>query len=137
MKYTDPYLEAMRYIQNAEELLEKAGKDGKFFVDEKYVKSASGVAYSGILFALDRLFEIRNVPKKRGRKAIEHYQEYLAKIDKKLLNYLNSAYNVLHLDGHYGGERNIKVIEAGFDSAISIIEALKPYSSEYSRSSVN
>lgn len=137
MKHTDPYLEAMRYIQNAEELLEKAGKDGKFFVNEKYVKSASGVAYSGILFALDRLFELRNVPKKRGRKAIEHYQEHLAKIDKKLLNYLNSAYNILHLAGYYDGEKKINVIKEGLDNAISIIEALKPFSSGNTNSKVN
>ena len=128
MKYDDPYKEAMRYIENARKQLDEAGRDGKFYEDEKYVKSASGIAYSGILVALDALFDYKNLPKKKGRKAIEYYKENLAKIDKKLLNYLNSAYNVLHLEGYYSGEKKINVIEEGFDSAITIINSLKPYS---------
>ncbi len=128
MKTENPYQEAMRYIENAREQLKLAGKDGKFFEDEKYVKSASGIAYSGILVALDFLFDLKGIPKKRGRKAIDYYKTNLAKIDKKLLNYLNSAYNVLHLEGYYSGEKKINVIHEGFDSAIAIIEALKPYS---------
>ncbi len=128
MKTQDPYGEAMRYIENAREQLKLAGRDGKFYEDEKYVKTASGIAYSGILLALDYLFDIKNIPKKRGRKAIEYYQSNLAKIDKKLLNYLNSAYNVLHLEGYYSGEKKIDIIGSGFDSAISIINAIKPYS---------
>lgn len=128
MKTDNPYQEAMRYIENARDQLKLAGKDGKFYEDEKYVKSASGIAYSGILVALDYLFDKKNVPKKSGRKAIGYYQSNLAKIDKKLLNYLNSAYNVLHLEGYYSGEKKIDIIGSGFDSAVSIIEALKPYS---------
>ena len=49
-------------------------------------------------------------------------------MDKKLLNYLNSSYNILHLSGYYDGERDINVIEAGFKNAMTIIAALKPYS---------
>ncbi|MBM2813432.1 MAG: hypothetical protein HW421_194 [Ignavibacteria bacterium] len=128
MKYENPYQEAMRYIENAEETLKKAGKDGKFYIDEKYVKSACGIAYLGILKALDFLFDIKQIPKKRGKKSIEYYQGNLSNLDKKLLNYLNSAYNVLHLEGYYRGENNVKVIEAGFDNALGVISALKPYS---------
>jgi len=127
MKYDDPYKEAMRYIENARKQLDDAGIDGKFYDDEKYVKTASGTAFSGMLYALDALFDYKNVPKRKGRKAIEYYKQNLAKIDKKLLNYLNSAYNVLHLEGYYSGEKKINVIQEGFDSAITIINALKPY----------
>ena len=128
MKHNDPYLEAMRYIENAEEILKSAGKEGKYYIDDKYVKIACGTAYSGILVALDGLFDIKNLPKRRGRKANDYYQSNLAKINKKLLNELNNAYTVLHLDGYYGGVTGIKTIESGFDYAISIINALKPYS---------
>jgi hypothetical protein len=128
MKYENPYKEAMRYIENAEDTLKKAGKDGRFYEDEKYVHTACGTAYIGMLKALDFLFDIKKVPKKRGRKAIEYYRSVLSGVDKKLLNNLNSAYNVLHLVGYYDGEKKVKVIEEGFDSAISIIDALKPYS---------
>jgi hypothetical protein len=128
MIYDDPYLEAMRYIENAEEDLKLSGIEDKFYKDVKYVQSACGIAYVGMIKALDYLFDIKNIPKKRGRKAIEYYKENLSKTDKKLLNHLNNAYTVLHLDGYYGGINKIKIIQEGFDSAISIINALKPYS---------
>jgi hypothetical protein len=128
MKHENPYKEAMRYVNNAKEQLNQAGKDDKFYVDEKYVKSACGLAYSGALLALDKLFEIKKVPLRRRRKSIEYYQKSLSQIDKRLLKHLNSAYHLLHLDGYYDGETDIKAIEAGFDNAISIIAALKPYS---------
>ena len=128
MMTANPYKEAMRYIENAEDDLKQSGRDDKFYKDEKYVQSACGIAYRGMLKALDFLFDIKKVPKKRGRKAIEYYQENLAKMDHKLLNHLNSAYFVLHLDGYYGNQNKIKVIDEGFESAISIINALKPYS---------
>jgi hypothetical protein len=128
MKHDDPYLESMRYIENAEEDLKLAGKDGKFYIDEKYVKSASGIAYSGLLKALDFLFEIKGVPKRRGRKTIEYYKAELSKMDKKMLKYLNNGYEILHLYGYYEGGDSVAVINEGFDYAISIIETLKPYS---------
>lgn len=128
MIHENPYKEAMRYIENASDTLKLAGNDGKFYIDSKYVKTDCGTAYSGILVALDSLFEIKNVPKRRGRKAIDYFQNNLSKIDKRLLNYLNNAYNILHLDGYYSGMIGIKLIETGFDYAISIIDALKPYS---------
>ena len=124
----NPYKESMRYIENARDDLKQAGKEDKFYIDEKYVKSACGIAYSGTLKALDFLFEIKNVQKKRGRKSIEYYRTVLATMDKKLLNHLNSAYNVLHLDGYYDGIKNSKIIEEGFNEALTIISALKPYS---------
>jgi hypothetical protein len=126
--HSNPYKESLRYIENAESTLKLAGIDGKFYIDEKYVKTACGTAYSGVLKALDFLFEIKKVPKRKGRKSIEYYQSELSKIDKRLLNNLNSSYRVLHLEGYYEGEKGIKVIEAGFEYATSIIESLLPYS---------
>jgi hypothetical protein len=128
LKYKDPYKEAMRYIENAKDILKSSGREGRYYLDDKYVKIACGTAYSGILVALDGLFDFKNLPKKRGRKAIDYYQSNLAILDKKLLNELNNAYTVLHLDGYYGGTTNIKAIEGGFDDAISIIARLKPFS---------
>ncbi|OGU12024.1 MAG: hypothetical protein A2X61_04245 [Ignavibacteria bacterium GWB2_35_12] len=124
----NPYKEAIRYIENAEEVLKKAGKEGKFYKDEKYVKAACGIAYSGALKALDLLFDIKTLPKRKGRKSIQYYQATLTVIDKKLLDHLNSVYHALHLDGYYDGERSVSIINGGFDHAISIISALKPYS---------
>jgi hypothetical protein len=124
----NPYQEAMRYIDNAKATLQIAGKEDKYYKDVKYVQTACGTAYLGMLKALDFLFDIKNIPKKKGRKAIEYYQSNLAKIDRKLLNHLNDAYSILHIEGYYGGIKNIKVIEDGLEIATFIINALKPYS---------
>jgi hypothetical protein len=119
------YKESLRYIENARANLALSGKDDRFYADVKYVQTASGIAYLGMLKALDYLFETRNIPRKRGRKSIEYYQMNLAKLDKKLLNHLNNAYTILHIEGYYGGITNIKAIESGFDDVISIIDYIK------------
>ena len=128
MKYDDPYKEAMRYIDNARDTLKLAGKEDKYFADEKYVKTACGTAYSGILKALDFLFDIRKVEKRRGKKSIEYYRTVLGGMDKKLLKNLNTAYFILHEAGYYEGETFIPTIESGFEIALMIINVLKPYS---------
>jgi len=123
------YAEAMRYMDNAKETLKRAEKqDDRLYKDEKYVRSACGIAYLGVLVALDAWLTLKGVqiPKKRKHTTIDFYLSNVTKIDKKLLDYLNSAYNVLHLDGYYRKEKTIKVIEGGFDAAYEIIEKIKP-----------
>jgi hypothetical protein len=128
MKHEDPYKESMRYIDDAKETLNFAGKDDKFYMDVKYIKTGCGIAYSGILTALDFLFEIKGIPKRKGRKSIEYYKSILSGMDKKLSKHLNNGYEVLHLYGYYEGGLRVDSIEIGFDDAISIVNALKPYS---------
>ena len=122
------YGEAMRYMNNAKEYLQKAKKEDRYYRDTKYVKTACGVAYSGVLVALDGFFELKGVelPRKKLRKSIKYYQENLAKLDKKLLNNLNLAYQILHLSGYYDGINSVNVIKEGFEEAFTIIEKIKP-----------
>jgi hypothetical protein len=123
---TTYYNEAIRYMENAKEVLKKAGKEDQFYIDSKYVKMASGTAYNGVLLALDGYFILKEVPKKKGRKDIDYYRMNLAKVDKKLLNYLNESYEALHLCGYYDGTKSVKVIQAGFDYAYTILGKIKP-----------
>jgi len=120
------YVEAIRYMDNAKETLQKAGKEGKLYMDEKYVKTACGTAYNGVLKAMDGYFYVRGLEKRKGRKSIEYYRENASKLDKKLLSYLNSAYEVLHLSGYYDGILSVPVIKSGFDVAYDIISEIKP-----------
>ena len=124
------YSEATRYMDNAKDFLQKAKKEGKFYHDPKYVKIACGTAYSGLLVALDCFLILKGAHKPKGkvRKSIEYYQENITKIDKKMLDYLNSAYKILHLSGYYDGIENVTVIKEGFDLANQIIEKIKPAS---------
>ena len=122
------YVEAIRYMDNAKENLQKADKSGKFYNDAKYVKAACGIAYSGLLVALDGFIILKGYkkPTKKDRKSIEFYQDYLAKIDKKMLNYLINAYKILHLSGYYDGITDVNVIREGFRNAYTLIEKINP-----------
>ena len=122
------YNKAVRYMDNAKECLQKAQKDGKYYNDPKYVKMACGTAYSGLLVALDGFLILKKVelPKGKDRKSIEFYHNNLVQLDRKMLNTLNSAYEILHLFGYYDGIKSVKVVKEGFDDAYSIIKKIKP-----------
>jgi len=123
------YAEVVRYMDNAEETLKRAEKrDDGWYKDEKYVRTACGIAYLGVLVAVDAWLTLKGVriPKKRNHTNIDFYLSNIAKLDKKMLDYVNDAYNVLHLDGYYRKVKNIKIIESGFEVAYEIIEKIKP-----------
>jgi hypothetical protein len=122
------HAEAMRYMDNALETLKKAGRDGPLYADPKYVRTACGTAYNGVLIALDAWLELKGLPKlsKKQRKSIEYYISSLATVDKKMVSFLNIAYDTLHLAGYYDGITSVKMIESGFDAAYYIIDKIKP-----------
>ena len=122
------YSEAIRYMDNAKECLTKAKKEGNYYHDPKYVKMACGTAYNGVLVALDGFLLLKGIDKPKGklRKSIEYYQSNITKIDKKMLDYLNSAYKILHLFGYYDGIENVNVVKEGFEEAYRIIDKIKP-----------
>ncbi|MDR0768760.1 MAG: DUF5618 family protein [Dysgonamonadaceae bacterium] len=120
------YSEAMRYMENAKETLKKAGKDDQRYKDRKYVKTACGTAYNGVLLALDAYLLLKGIKTAKRRKSIEYYCEQLGKLDKKMLQHLNNAYEALHLNGYYEGTLNAHIIKSGFDDAYGIIDKIKP-----------
>jgi hypothetical protein len=95
------------------------------------VRTACGTAYNGVLLALDTYLMLKDVelPKKKKRRSIEFYEQNISKIDEKLLNYVDTAYNVLQMyaceDSRYP---NTSVINEGFDVAYEIINKIKPQS---------
>jgi len=123
------YAEAVRYMDNAKETLKKAEKqDDGYYNDPKYVRSACGIAYLGVLLAVDAWLTLKNVPlpDKKKHRTIEFYEHTIAKIDKKMLVRLNAAYEVLHLVGYYRGVTKADTIKSGFNAAYEIIEKIKP-----------
>jgi predicted ribosome quality control (RQC) complex YloA/Tae2 family protein len=122
----ESYSEAIRYMENAKETLKKAGKEDYYYKDRKYVKTACGTAYNGVLIALDAYLSLKRIKKTKGRKSIEYYYEHLGRLDKKMLRQLDSVYEVLHLSGYYDGILNARTIKTGFDDAYGIIDKIKP-----------
>jgi hypothetical protein len=123
------YTEALRYMDNAKETLQKAKKkDDGYYTDKKYVRTACGTAYNGVLLALDAWFEMKGVEnlKKNNRKSIEFYKRHVSEFDKKMADYFDTVYSVLHLSGYYDGTLKVKTIQTGFEDAYKIIEKIKP-----------
>jgi predicted HAD superfamily phosphohydrolase len=121
------YAEAIHYMDNAKDALKKAGKEDNFYSSKKYVRSACGIAYCGVLVALDTYLELKDVemPKKK-RRSISFYTQSIAELDKKMLRYLNSIYDNLHLSGYYDGILDARIIAAGFEDAYLVIDKIKP-----------
>ncbi|GHU97112.1 hypothetical protein FACS1894156_8680 [Bacteroidia bacterium] len=126
------YTEVLRYMHNAEDTLQKSGKDGNHYLDTKYVRSSCGIAYLGVLLALDIWLALKGIPmptkrdKTKKHRSIDMYRYDIGKLDRKLLIDLNAAYEVLHLAGYYDGIQNVRIIREGFAVAYEIIEKIKP-----------
>jgi hypothetical protein len=72
------------------------------------------------LIALNELMKQYGIAKKT-RKHVYDYQDFLAQIDKKILNYFNTAYNILHLDMGYDGIGKYTVVQDGLSCAEEVI----------------
>ena len=123
VKKREPIKEARRYVENAREILAERGKlddEGFQYEDEKYVRAAGNYLWLGVLMALDGVFHVRE--DRRTRVHIEAYQEAVAKRDLKLLSWLNSGYEVIHLYMNYDGNPNKGLCDTGFDYANRIID---------------
>ena len=124
------YLEALRYFENANEILRtKAGKKNGYYGDGKYVRTACGTAYIGVLKAIDAYLELKGKPivkKKYARISVTDYQKRLAVIDNGVLNKFNTTYQILHMNGYYEGLLNVQAIQSGLHSFEEILEEIKP-----------
>jgi hypothetical protein len=123
MEHKHPIREAERYILNAKQLLsEKAGKDGDYYTDKKYIKMAGHTAWCGVLLALDATLKLKEGLKKRQRLDIKDYQEAVSKVDKKMPRILMNSYDTLHKVIGYDGNLSYKVVQAGLEEAQIIIQ---------------
>ena len=123
MKKKDPIKEARRYVDNARETLDEKGNldNEKFeYQDEKYVRAAGNYLWLGVLMALDAVFHVRE--DRRTRVDIQDYKEAVSKRDRKLLSWLNSGYDIMHLYMNYDGNPSKSLCDTGFSYANKIID---------------
>lgn len=123
MKKKDPIKEARRYVDNARETLEERGNlDSERFEyqDEKYVRAAGNYLWLGVLMALDAVFHVRE--DRRTRVDIQDYKAAVSKRDKKLLAWITSGYDIMHLYMNYDGNPSKGLCDQGFAYANKIID---------------
>jgi Domain of unknown function (DUF5618) len=117
-----------RYLANAKETLAKAGIEGDRYLDMKYVKSACGIAYLGVLTAIDEYLLKHGVDKDKLPEKVEEYQKALTKHsvhNGKMLGQFNALYHELHIAGYYKGHlQHVEVIKAIMKSARDFVHKL-------------
>ena len=123
MKQKDPIAEARRYVDNARKTLSENGElnvETKRYEEDKYVRAAGNYLWLGVILALDAVFHVRS--DRRKRVDISQYREAVGKRDRKLLDYVNDGYNVMHLSMTYDGAQAKDISDAGFRLANTIID---------------
>ncbi len=122
--------EAIRYFENAKDILNKSKIEDNIYLDDKYVKSAFGVAYLGVLKAIDEYLLRKGLTKKELPKSVDAYREAfkkrLAIRNGKLMREFETLYDELHIAGYYRGNlSHTKVVKEAFKSAKEFIEKIK------------
>jgi len=130
--------EALRYFQNAKEILRKApiedGRYAKVYPERsrrvKYVQEACGVAYLAVLKAIDGHLLNKGLSKKDLPKSVDAYrkalQKYLDVHDGKLIREFEGIYDELHIAGYYRGMlHSVEVVKAALNTAKGFIEKIK------------
>ena len=125
---TNPIKEAERYLSNARQILsEKAGKDGNYYEDPKYVKMAGHTAWTGVLVALDGVLNVKGSFKNGQRAEFQDYQAAIAKRDKKMSRPLLVAYESLHKVLGYDGNPRYKIVQDSLEQGKEIIAWASKY----------
>ncbi len=122
--------EPVRYLDNAKELLKKSPIEGNRYTDDKYVKSACGVAYLGVLKAIEESLINKGLTRKELPKKVEEYrkalQKYVSIHNGKLLKEFDDLYDELHIAGYYRGMlHRVDVVKAVLKGAKEFIEKIK------------
>lgn len=121
--------EPLRYLNNAKEILSKSPIENRYYTDKKYVKSACGIAYLGVLEAINEYLVARGLSKKELPKKVEEYQKALQKYvsahNGKLAREFDFLYDELHIAGYYRGLlHSTDAVKGAFRLAKAFIEKL-------------
>ena len=123
MRKNNPIDAARRYVDTARATLDARGDldTEKFeYQDDKYVRAAGNYLWLGVLMALDAVFQVRK--DRRTRVDIKDYRDAIGKRDKKLLSWVNSGYDIMHLYMNYDGNPSKGLCDSGFAYANRIID---------------
>jgi len=122
--------EALRYLNNAKEILQKAPIEDNKYVDVKYVQEACSTAYLAVLKEIDEHLLNKGLSKKELPRSVDAYrkalQRYLAVHDGKLLKEFEYLYDELHIAGYYRGLlHDVNIVKDALKAAKEFIEKIR------------
>lgn len=100
--------EALKYLNNAKEILKSISVADNVYTNIKPVREAFGTAYLAVLEAINEFLIVKKgLTKKELPKSVDAYrkvlQEYLAVHNGKLMREFEMLYDALHIAGYYRG----------------------------------
>ena len=100
--------EALRYLNNAKEILKSIPIEDNTYMDIKPVREAFATAYLAILEAINEyLRSKKGFTKKELPKSVDAYrnalQKHIAVRNGKLMKEFEKLYDALHIAGYYRG----------------------------------
>jgi len=121
--------EALRYLNNAKEILNKTKVEDNIYVDIKSVREAFGIAYLAVLEAINEALLRKGLHKKELPKKVEEYEKALKRhldiYDGKLLRQFTMLYDTLHVAGYYRGLLgHVNVVKDALRAAKVFIEKI-------------
>ena len=130
MQKTKTPIEAIRYFENAKELLSKSPIEGDRYEDLKYVQKACGTAYLAVLKAIDAYLLKRGISQKDLPQSVEGYRDmfkkYLMPHNGKLTKEFEKLYKELHIAGYYRGLiEDVNALKDIFKSAKAFINKIR------------
>jgi hypothetical protein len=122
--------EALRYLENAKEILKTAPIEDNTYTDVKYVQEACATAYLAILKAIDEFLTKKGVTEKELPQSVDEYRDMLKKYaiihDGKLLKEFEKLYKALHIAGYYRGLlEDVTMVKDALRAAKSFIDKFK------------
>jgi len=122
--------EALRYLENAREMLKTVQVEDNTYSDVKPVQEACGTAYLAVLKAIDQYLIKKGVEEKELPQSVDGYREMMRKYlmihNGKLLKEFEKLYKLLHIAGYYRGLlEDVTVVKDALKAAKIFIEKIK------------
>jgi hypothetical protein len=100
--------EAIRYLNNAKEILKSVPVEDNLYTDIKPVREAFATAYLAVLEAINEYLRTKKgLTKKELPKSVDAYRDalrkYIAVHNGKLMREFENLYDALHIAGYYRG----------------------------------
>ena len=121
--------EALKYLNNAKEILKDISVENGTYTDTKKVREAFVTAYLAVLESINEVLLKKGITKRDLPKSVDAYrtalQKHVAVHDGKLLREFEMIYDVLHIAGYYRALiYNVNMVKDAIKAAKSFIDKL-------------